>query len=134
MIVNKKALPVTPEHIEQVHFFHFLNMLAIDNPDAGLAHASLNGARLSWAQAKKQKAAGMKSGIPDIFFPVPRYPYHGLYIEMKRVKGGVLSDEQKLMIPRLSEQGYLVAVCRGFEDAKVVFLKYFALPRWGRYI
>lgn len=131
MIANKKKPPVTPEHIEQVNFFQFLSLMAIDNPEVGLAHASLNGARMSWNQAKKQKAAGMKSGIPDIFFPVPRYPYHGLYIELKRVKGGVLSDEQKLMIPRLKEQGYLVEVCRGFEEATVVFRKYFALPLWG---
>lgn len=132
MISNKTKPPAPTEHAEQTHFFRFLALLAVDNPEVGLAHASLNGARLSWTQAKKQKAAGMKSGIPDIFFPVPRFPYHGLYIEMKRSKGGTISDEQKRWMAMLMDQGYHVAVCKGFDEAKDVFLNYFSRPRWAK--
>ena len=32
----------------------------------------------------------MLSGVPDLFLPVPRNSYHGLYIEMKSEKGAYL--------------------------------------------
>lgn len=64
------------------------------------------------------KRLGMKPGVPDIFLPVARGGYHGLFIEMKRRIGGRLSPEQKDWQVALLEEGYAVAVCKGFEDAK----------------
>lgn len=63
------------------------------------------------------KAEGLKSGVPDIFLPVPRGEWHGLFIEMKRTKGGTVSDCQKLWLHDLRKQGYLTEVCRGWEEA-----------------
>lgn len=134
-VAIKKHADVTPdEHIEQAHFFRFLGLLAIDNPECGLAYAVPNGARTSMSVAKRLKAEGMKSGVPDICFPVPRFPYHGLYIEMKRAGKSKTSNEQKAWISRLREQGYAVEVCKGFEEARTCFLVYLALPKWGKEI
>jgi hypothetical protein len=65
------------------------------------------------------KVEGVVPGIPDLFCPAWR-----LWIEMKRVKGGVLSAEQKGMIDYLQSVGYRAIVCKGAEDAKVQILEF----------
>jgi len=60
--------------------------------------------------------AGMVTGAPDLFMPVARGEYHGLFIEMKRkaVKGkpkGVVSERQKQVIEHLESRKYLCQVC-----------------------
>ena len=126
-------VPVPDEHHEQVAFFRWLQLLAIDNPECGLAYAIPNGGKRHIGTAKKLAAEGLKPGVPDICWPVPRYPYHGLYIEMKRREGGTVSAMQKEWIYRLREQGYMVAVAEGFEAAKRVFCEYIATTRrWGK--
>lgn len=132
MISNIKERPIPSEHAEQCAFFRWLGLMIIDNPDVGLAYAVPNGGRRHIGTAVKLAAEGLKPGVPDICWPVPRYPYHGLYIEMKRAKGGSVSPEQKAWVSRLREQGYLVEVCHGFEEAKRVFCGYMALRRWGK--
>ena len=70
------------------------------------------------------KAEGVSAGVPDICIPVPNKKYHGLYIEMKRQKGGRVSEKQKEWIDRLNSLGYLVVVCRGFDEAREVIEEY----------
>ena len=62
------------------------------------------------------KRTGLKPGIPDIFLPVGRGIYHGLFIEMKSVKGTVRKN-QKEWHDALRTQGYKVEVCRGCDQA-----------------
>jgi len=76
------------------------------------------------AVAGKLKAEGVKAGVPDIFFALPRNGKHGLFIEMKRVKGGSVRREQKAMIDRLRTAGYQVEICKGFEAARNVLVNY----------
>lgn len=68
--------------------------------------------------AAQLKAMGMRAGFPDFFIYEPRGNYHGLAIELKRVKGGKVSEAQKQCLKELSERGYKAVVCRGFEEAK----------------
>ena len=70
------------------------------------------------------KAQGVKAGVPDVCIPVPRCGYHGLYIELKRQRGGKLSEEQKELIPKLRAQGYRVEICKGFHPAADLIEKY----------
>jgi len=72
----------------------------------------------------RNRQMGCKKGVPDLFYPVPIGGYHGLFIEMKKRKGGRLSEEQKKWIKALEGLGYRVAVCRGWEEAKEVLLQY----------
>jgi hypothetical protein len=60
------------------------------------------------------KQTGLLSGVPDLIllFDVP------LFVEMKRTKGGALSDNQKQVIGWIRAAGYTVEVCRGFQEAK----------------
>lgn len=66
----------------------------------------------------------MKAGVPDLFLPVSRDGYHGLFIELKRQAGGRVSDEQKEWIQELRDQGYRVEVCKGWEAAAGVLKNY----------
>ena len=71
----------------------------------------------------RNRQMGVKSGVPDLFYPVPLGGYHGLFIEMKTAKGRV-SHNQQLWIDALRGMGYRVEVCNGFEAAKKVLEDY----------
>lgn len=66
---------------------------------------------------------GVKSGVPDLFLPVPRGKYHGLWIEMK-TKSGVISTHQHWWIENLKDQGYAAGVARGWEQAAAIIGRY----------
>ncbi len=71
--------------------------------------------------ASRMKAEGMTKGVPDLFLAIPRKGCHGLFIEMKRVKGSVTSPEQKQFIADLKEQNYSCHICKGSDEAQGVF-------------
>lgn len=94
-------------------------------PAIDLLEGSINGVKLSLAQAKKAKAAGMLKGVHDITLKVARQGFNGLSIELKRPKtqfhnAGVLSDEQVLYGDRLQAEGWSVHYCYGWIEAKAV--------------
>lgn len=72
------------------------------------------------------KAEGVKRGIPDVFLPYPhespsvpkevKTTYHGLYIELKTLKGR-LSKEQKAFLEYANSVGYLAVCCHGYLEA-----------------
>ena len=66
----------------------------------------------------------MKSGVPDLCLPVARDGNHGLYIELKRQRGGRISEEQVRWIDGLLEQGYAAAICKGWQEAASVIIDY----------
>lgn len=72
-----------------------------------------NGGQRSIAAAGRLKVEGVSPGVPDLFIPAWK-----LWIEMKRIKGGSVSAEQKDWIAYLESVGYCAKVCRGAEDAK----------------
>jgi hypothetical protein len=70
-------------------------------------------------QAKRQMVA---TGWPDLFLAVPSWDsgkmhYCGLFVELKRLKGGSVSAEQAIMIGDLQSLGYKSIVCRGADHA-----------------
>lgn len=83
-----------------------------------------NGGKRSMVAAMRAQAEGLCSGVPDLFIPFPNGVYHGLFIEMKKVKGGVVSATQKEWIANLNACGYHAVVCKGFEEAKAVIDSY----------
>ncbi len=58
----------------------------------------------------------MLSGVPDLFLPVPRGCFHGLYIEMKSDKGRV-TDNQRWFLSKTEGLGYKTAVCYSAKEA-----------------
>ena len=83
-----------------------------------------NGGSRSKSEAGRFRAEGVKAGVPDICLPVARGGYHGLYIELKRVKGGRVSTAQQGWIAALRDQGYCACVCKGWDAAAGVIKKY----------
>lgn len=83
-----------------------------------------NGGSRNQIEALHLKQQGVKAGVPDIFVPCMRGGYGGLFIEMKRRKGGRLSEAQREMIDNLRCCGYRVEVCEGWEKARDVIKEY----------
>jgi hypothetical protein len=72
---------------------------------------------------------GVNPGIPDLCLPVPREPYHGLYIELKTSTGKV-SSEQERKIELLKQQGYRVHEIREVWIAIEEIINYLRLSKW----
>ena len=112
------------EHAEQVSLVQWFDK---EFPKLrGRLFAIPNGGHRHPAEAARLKLEGVRAGVPDLFLPVPAGGKHGLFIEMKREKGGRLSPEQKDWLAHLNEQGYRAEVCKGFEAAKAVIQDYFS--------
>lgn len=112
------------EYEMQKAIFEWADINTYKAPELKLLNASLNGVKLtSQASGYKAKLAGLKKGYPDLFLPVARHSYHGLFIELKRdanealqIKRGSLTREQKWWLSELERQGYLAKVCFGFKN------------------
>ena len=83
-----------------------------------------NGGKRDAATAVALKRQGVKAGVPDIMLPAARAGYHGLYIELKRQRGGRTSDHQSEWLDALSAQGYKAALCYGWEQAAETIIEY----------
>lgn len=111
----KKLFPT--ELQEQIAVFSWANTQLDKYPLLRYMNASLNGVRLTIGQATIAKRSGLLKGYPDIFLPLRNKEYSGLFIELKRVKGGVVSPEQKDFLSFLNSQGFKAVVCRGSKEA-----------------
>lgn len=111
----KKQSEIPTEHQEQVAFFQWWAVWSRGLPY--LAYAVPNGGARNAVTGAILKREGVMRGIPDIFIDWPRCGYHGLRIELKRRKGGVVSGEQREVIRRMEEVGYKVVVAKGWQEA-----------------
>ena len=109
----KTVVRVATEHEEQCRVIEWCNQ----HPVAKHIFAIPNGSYKSAASAAKFKREGLRSGVPDLFLPVARHGFHGLFVEMKRTKGSVTSKEQLAWIEFLSQQGFACLVCKGADAA-----------------
>lgn len=112
------------EEVEQTCLFRWAAYSIGAHPELRLLHAIPNGGKRSKSEAARMKAAGVKAGVPDMFLPVARGGSHGLYIELKRIKGGRVSAEQLAWMEELTREGYTCAVCHGWEEARKVIQTY----------
>jgi hypothetical protein len=103
------------EHLEQVGFVAWFEARF----PGVLIYAIPNGGRRSIKTGKDLKAEGVKAGMPDLHVPAWR-----LWIEMKRAKGGRLSQDQKAMAEYLEGIGHTVIVGCGAEDASRQVLQF----------
>lgn len=76
-----------------------------------------NGGSRHKVEAGKLKAMGVKPGVPDLFLPIPKRSWNGLFIELKNEKGKS-SKEQLKWIDGLIDYGYCTLVSIGFKKAK----------------
>lgn len=101
-------MKIPSEHEEQVLFVQWFRR---EFPGV-LIFAIPNGGVRGKVAAAKLKAEGVVRGIPDLYVPAWR-----LWIEMKRIKGGRLSKDQRGVLRYLAEFDSTI-VALGCEDAK----------------
>ena len=82
------------ESQEQILLFEWCSLFRNKYLELDLLYHVPNGGHRHVAVATKLKREGVKSGVPDLFLPVARDGYHGLFIEMKAI-GGRTSPNQK---------------------------------------
>lgn len=130
----KPAAPIPTEDAEQAALFRMAALHERQYPELKLLFSIPNGSYKSPAAQRVFKATGLRSGVPDLMLPVMRpvralagadYDLHaGLFLELKRTKGGVVSAEQTQWIADLNEQGYLAVVACGWEAAWAIITDY----------
>ena len=138
MIINK---PPEPSEFQiQCNVFKWAEIMAVVWPELKLLKASMNGLwipntdpsikksvikRFKWKIIALLKKCGcLRSGWPDIQLPIPRCGYHGLFIELKRAKGGKVSEAQSWFLKELSKHGNYTCVCEGEKATKRIILSY----------
>lgn len=117
--------PIQHEAIHQRALIQWANIEARQRPELALLFAIPNGGKRDARTAAFMKAEGVKAGVPDLFLPVARNGFHGLFIEMKAPNGRP-SLSQKQWGDSLTFQGYLAAICIGWEEARLLLLSYLA--------
>jgi hypothetical protein len=93
-------------------------------PELKWLHAIPNGGARDPATAARMKAEGARAGVADIFLPAARHGWHGLYIEMKKPKGGRVDDKQLEFGEHCKAQNYYWIVCTNWQDAVKVLQSY----------
>lgn len=116
-----RMLPTEDE--EQIWLFSWAKLNSGKWPELELMHHIPNGGKRSKTEAARFKAMGVKRGVSDIFLPVARGGFHGLYIELK-AKDGKVESAQKDWIESVRKQGYCGAVCFGGGLAADLIQKY----------
>lgn len=104
------------EEAEQAALFEWAAYKSGQWPELAYMFHIPNGGLRSKTTAARMKAAGVKPGVPDIFLPVTRGRYAGLFIEIKYGKNKP-SPEQQRYLDLLEREGYAVAVCYGCDEA-----------------
>jgi len=83
-----------------------------------------NGGKRNKREAGKLRAMGVRAGVPDVMIltPPPNLDPNppGVAIELKRSNKALskVSHEQKKMIAKMREEGWIVEVAYGAEEAK----------------
>jgi len=123
-----------PEFQHQCALFTWARNPAVlaQYPALDLLSCSLNGVKLTAAQAGKAKAAGMLKGEFDIKLPVARGGWIGLIIEMKAGKNKP-TPEQLWYSQRMSEEGHRATVCWNWEAAQQEIVHYLNGPTGSKF-
>lgn len=125
------------EHDEQAAVINWAFDNMAEYPELDLLHAIPNGAmlgggRIGAMRMNYLKAEGLRPGVCDLFLPVARGGYFGLYIEMK-TDTGTLSENQKEFIRAVQEQGFMALTARGRWVAIEALEKYMKQKPTKRY-
>lgn len=115
---------VPTESDEQIALFRWAAYESKAMPELQMLYHIPNERKCSAQQGARMKAEGRKAGVPDICLPVARGGFHGLYIELKRTKGGKVSEEQAGWLKALQRCGYRAEVCKGWDAARGVIEEY----------
>lgn len=103
-----------PEQTAQIQVVRWLRQF---RPGVLFTSPAAAGERLNFRKAVRVKMMGYTAGTPDLQIYEPRQGFHGLFVEMKREKGGRIEPEQKAFLEASAQRGYKVEVCHGTQAA-----------------
>lgn len=83
-----------------------------------------NGGHRNIVVAKKLKNEGVSRGVADLFLMAAKGGWHGLFIEMKPIKGGQQTENQKEFEKKCKEAGYKYFLARGCKAAQDCIREY----------
>lgn len=119
-----------PEYYECTALVEYLELIK-NNNEVLYSHTAQETYTSSWNQKRKNKALGVKSGVPDYIIVINKKL---LFIEMKRpkkiLKSGkestenLVKPEQAKWTHRINETGVKAYICHGFDEAKEVIDQY----------
>lgn len=96
--------------------------------DLELIYHCPNGGSRNEKEAANLKRQGVKAGVPDLFLPVARGGYFGLYIELKVGKNKA-TENQEEWIAKLRQQGFACWVIHSAKAAQDCLTQYINFPR-----
>lgn len=108
---------IATEYQEQCMVVEYLDLLMQQGKVIVFSAVPNNTYTKSWSQLRKQKMEGVRPGVPDLIIVTPTTV---LFLEMKRVSGGKIGDQQKVWLEALPHKEVVARVCKGFDEAKVV--------------
>lgn len=118
------------EDAEQAALFHWSRLNYKIYPGLEFMFSINNGSKLAGNQHQRMiagarlKRMGLVRGVPDVFLPVRKQSYGGLFIELKS-ESGRPSPEQLRFGEVLLKAGYCWKVCRGWEAAVSTIMAYY---------
>lgn len=105
------------EAAEQIKCVQYLDILKLRGNKILYSATAQNTYTKSWNQKAKNKAGGVRKGLPDLIILVNNTL---IFIELKRTVKSVTSVEQKQWLKMLNEAKQNAFVCKGFLAAKAV--------------
>lgn len=122
---KKQIMP--PEEDDQIALAQILDQTLYNGRQLKWIHCPNEGNRKPQYTAKLRRM-GLKPGFPDviIFDSPPNYPsLKGGVIELKRKKGGVISEAQQDWVEYFRTNGWDAWICKGLDEAIDI------LKHWG---
>jgi len=88
----------------------YLEVLQLQKKVVLFSHIPQETFTKSWVTKNKNKAMGVRAGVPDM---VIVFPYKVLFLELKRLKGGKVSDAQQAWIDAINNIDRTTAYAQG---------------------
>ena len=79
--------------------------------------AMMGGGRLGAVRMNSLKREGLLPGVSDLIIFEPRGKYSAMFLEMKRTKGGVASENQMWFLREAEKRGGFGIVAFGYNEA-----------------
>lgn len=125
--IRKRIEEGISEHEHQVKLIQWTRTVGHPLPGIHLLHAIPNGGHRGKRTAGHLQAEGVKAGVSDLFLPVARRDYHGLFIELKRIGGKKPTPAQVQFQKDVIAQGYCAQTCYGAEQAIALLCWYYGV-------
>jgi hypothetical protein len=112
-----------PEHEEQAALILWAARAGVEYPELAWLFAVPNGGKRDESVALALQREGVKPGVPDLLFLIPRGGFHGAAIEMKYGRN-TTTAEQNNWLAQLGATGFATCVAYSWSIAAAFLLRY----------